>query len=159
MYMPLSLNSGDPKNAPDTLIRSHPAAGLAGSVLNWFEQFRKMADHGSPILRNCSNQFNTDPASPAAGCDRITVSGAFFGSPEFKDKGIYIIDFYRVAFNRLPQYAEFSPDLASLAGATAAEANAKRAAFANNFVLRAEFATLAGMSNSTYVTTLRSHMG
>ncbi len=94
------------------------------------------------------------------------MSGAFFGSPEFKDKGIYLIDFYRVAFNRLPQYAEFSPDQASITGATAAAANANRAAFANNFVLRTEFVNgsanspaYGSMSNSTYVTTLMSHMG
>jgi hypothetical protein len=118
----------------------------------------------SNVLRNCGNQFNTDPASPSAGCDRITVSGAFFGSPEFKSKGIYVIDFYRVAFNRLPTYSEFSVDLASITGATAAETNAKRATFANNFVLRPEFVNgppnaYGAMSNSTYVTTLMGRYG
>jgi hypothetical protein len=89
------------------------------------------------------------------------VSGAFFGSPEFKSKGIYVIDFYRVAFNRLPLYAEFAQDLASVTGTTAAETNAKRAAFASNFVVRSEFvngsansAAYGSMTNSTYVTTL-----
>ena len=86
----------------------------------------------SNILRNCSDQNNIDPNSPAAGCDRLVVSGAFFGSPEFKDKGIYVIDFYRVAFNRLPTYVEFSRDLASLTGNTAAETLAKRADFARS---------------------------
>lgn len=111
----------------------------------------------SNVLRNCGNQFNTDPNSPSAGCDRITVSGAFFGSPEFKDKGIYVIDFYRVSFNRLPTYAEFAQDLASVTGATAAETNARRAAFANNFVQRTEFVNIyGGMNNTTFVSTLMS---
>jgi hypothetical protein len=139
-------------------------AGIAFFVRQHYLDFLgREPEPGEPwsaILRGCANQFNTDPNSPSAGCDRITVSGAFFGSPEFKDKGILDIDFYRVAFDRLPQYAEFAPDLASLTGATAAEANAKRAAFANNFVLRTEFVnTYGAMTNSTYVTTLMSHMG
>src|SRR5262249_16307883 len=111
----------------------------------------------SNVLRNCSNQFNTDPASPAVGCDRITVSGAFFGSPEFKDKGFFVIDFYRVAFNRLPTYAEFAQDLASVTGTTPADTFARRAAFANNFVQRPEFTQIYdAMSNSEVVNTLLS---
>ena len=83
------------------------------------------------------------------------MSGSFFGSPEFKDKGVYLIDFYRVAFNRLPHYPEFSVDLASITGATAAEANARRAAFAANFVQRPEFTnTYGAMTNSAYVNAL-----
>jgi beta-glucanase (GH16 family) len=110
----------------------------------------------SAILRGCADQFNVDPNSPSAACDRITVSGAFFGSPEFKDKGFYVIDFYRVAFGRLPQYSEFVTDLASLVGTTAQEVFARRAAFADSFVQRPEFATIAAMSNSSYVMTLMS---
>jgi plastocyanin len=108
----------------------------------------------SAILRGCADQFNVDPNSPSAACDRITVSGAFFGSPEFKDKGFYVIDFYRVAFGRLPQYSEFVTDLASLVGTTAQEVFARRAAFAGNFVQRPEFASIAALPNSSYVMTL-----
>jgi hypothetical protein len=111
----------------------------------------------SNVLRNCADQFNTNPSSPSAGCDRITISGAFFGSPEFRDKGIYLIDFYRVTLNRLPTYLEFSPDLASITGATAAETNAKRAAYAVNFTERAEFAGIyAAMNNQAFVNALMS---
>ena len=109
----------------------------------------------SAVLRGCANQFNTDPNSPSAACDRITVSGAFFGSPEFLIKGVYTIVFYRVSFGRLPQYAEFATDLRSVTGQTAAETNAKRAEFANKFVLSTEFTNgYGGMSNSAYVTVL-----
>ncbi len=111
----------------------------------------------SNVLRNCSDQFNSNPNSPAAGCDRLTVSGAFFGSPEFKDKGLFVIDFYRVAFNRLPTYVEFSQDLASVTGATAQETFARRAALANNFVQRTEFTQLYGaLSNADFVNGLMS---
>jgi hypothetical protein len=111
----------------------------------------------SNVLRNCSDQFNTNPNSPAAGCDRLTVSGAFFGSPEFKVKGIYVIDFYRVAFNRLPGYIEFTVDNASVTGATGSETNAKRAAYANNFIARTEFSNIYGaMTNTQFVNALMS---
>jgi len=111
----------------------------------------------SNVLRNCSDQFNINPNSPAAGCDRLTVSGAFFGSPEFKDKGLFVIDFYRVAFNRLPTYVEFSQDLASVTGATAQETFARRAAFANNFGQRPEFTQLYGsLSDADFVNGLMS---
>jgi len=115
------------------------------------------AEPWSNILRTCSDQSNNNPNSPAAGCDRITVSGAFFGSPEFKDKGIYVINFYRVALNRLPTYAEFSRDLASLNGSTASETLAKRADFAKGFTERAEFTnTYGAMGAAQVVNTLMS---
>jgi Domain of unknown function (DUF4214) len=89
---------------------------------------------------------------------RVLVSQSFFGSPEFLIKGIFTITFYRAAFNRLPDYTEFVPDVRSVTGTTAADTNAKRAAFAANFVLRPEFVNApngyGAMSNSTYVTTL-----
>jgi len=68
-----------------------------------------------------------------------------------------VIDFYRVSFNRLPTYVEFSQDLASVTGATAAETFARRAAYATNFVQRTEFTNIYGtMSNTTFVNTLMS---
>jgi hypothetical protein len=38
---------------------------------------------------------NNNPA-----CDRLTVSAAFFGSPEFQLKGYFVYRFYKLAFNR-----------------------------------------------------------
>ncbi len=115
-------------------------------------------EQGEPfttILNGCPNVNNTDPDSPAAGCDRLNISGQFFGSPEFQLKGVYVIVFYRAAFNRLPEYAEFAQDLRAVTGATAQETFARRAAFANSFVQRPEFVNVYGaLSNSAYVTTL-----
>jgi Calx-beta domain/Domain of unknown function (DUF4214) len=147
----------DTVNGPNPILQTDNA-GVAFFVRQHYLDFLgREPEAGEPwsaILRGCADQFNVDPNSPSAGCDRITVSGAFFGSPEFKDKGFYVIDFYRVAFGRLPQYSEFVTDLASLVGTTAQEVFARRAAFANNFVQRPEFATIAAMSNSSYVMTL-----
>jgi len=101
--------------------------------------------------------MNVDPASPSAACDRINVAGAFFGSPEFLAKGIYTIDFYRAALNRLPEFSEFVSDLSAVTGITAADTNAKRAAFANSFVQRQEFRNIYdAKNNSDYVNALMS---
>ncbi|MFL6211488.1 MAG: carboxypeptidase regulatory-like domain-containing protein [Pyrinomonadaceae bacterium] len=110
----------------------------------------------SGILNNCPDANNVDPNSPSASCDRITVSAAFFGSPEFRLKGFYVFLFYRVAFNRLAEYTEIIPDIRSVTGATAQEVFQKKAAFANAFTQRTEFTTLypTGLSNSAYVTNL-----
>src|ERR1043165_8283511 len=109
----------------------------------------------SNILRNCSNQFNTDPANAAAACDRLIVSQSFFGSPEFQLKGYFVYRFYKLAFNRLPEYAEIIPDMRAVTGATQAEVFQKKAAFTNSFVLRSEFTTnYGGLTNAGYVAAL-----
>ena len=103
----------------------------------------------SAVLNNCSD-VNNNPA-----CDRLTVSAAFFGSPEFQLKGYYVYRFYKVASNRLPTYAEMVVDMRSVTGQTPAEVFQKKAAFAIAFVQRPEFAIqYAGVSNSNYVAIL-----
>jgi Matrixin len=101
------------------------------------------------VLNNCSD-VNNNP-----NCDRILVSSSFFGSPEFQLKGYFVYRFYKLAFNRLPTYAEVIPDMISLTGQTQAEVFQKRTAFVNNFVQRPAFVSLYGaMSNTDFVNTL-----
>src|SRR6185369_14278879 len=72
----------------------------------------------------------------------------------------YAIDFYRAALNRLPEFSEFTSDLSSVTGSTAAETNTRRATFANDFVLRSEFVnTYGAMSNANYANTLMGRYG
>jgi Calx-beta domain len=153
----ITIVDNDTVDGPNPILQTDNA-GIAFLVRQHYLDFLgrepEAREPWSAILRGCPDQFNVDPNSPSAACDRITVSGAFFGSPEFKDKGFYVVDFYRVAFGRLPQYSEFVTDLASLVGTTAQEVFARRAAFANNFAQRPEFADIAALPNSNYVTTL-----
>ena len=101
------------------------------------------------VLNNCAN-VNNDPA-----CDRILVSQSFFGSPEFQLKGFYVFRFYKVAFNRLPEYLEIIPDMSFVAGATSAEVFQRKAQLAVIFTGRQEFQTAYGsLTNSAYVTAL-----
>ena len=86
------------------------------------------------VLNRCDANFSPD-------CDRITVSSAFFRSVEFQIKGFFIYRFYRLALNRQPTYVEIIPDLQFVTGQTEAEVYAKRAAYANSFVMRNEFRT------------------
>lgn len=159
----VSISDNETVDGPNPTLRTD-SAGVDFFVRQHYLDFLgREPEPGQPwsaILNPCPDQFNINPNSPSAGCDRIQVSGSFFGSPEFKDKGIYVIDFYRVAFNRLPTYTEFVFDLASITGATAQEVFAKRAAYANNFVLRNEFTNSYGaMTNTQYVNALMSHNG
>jgi Tol biopolymer transport system component len=107
------------------------------------------------VLNNCPDVNNIDPNSPAAGCDRILVSQSFFGSPEFQLKGFYVFRFYKLAFNRLPEYPEIVSDMSFVVGATAQEVFQRKAQLVVNFTQRPEFQLSFGpLSNSDYVTAL-----
>ena len=108
----------------------------------------------SAILNNCPN-VNNDTR-----CDRITVSQSFFGSPEFRLKGFFVYNFYRVAFDRRPVYTEIIPDMRSVTGQTAADTFARRAAFPVSFVQRPEFRTAYDtLSDAAYVNALLDRYG
>jgi hypothetical protein len=103
----------------------------------------------SAVLNNCSD-VNNNPA-----CDRNAVSQSFFGSPEFRLKGFYAFNFYRVAFDRRPAYEEIIRDMTSITGATADETYRKRAAFPVNFTGGAEFKERYGaLSDADFVNAL-----
>jgi len=106
------------------------------------------------VLNNCPNAF-TGP-EVQSGCDRIFVSGeGFFRSPEFQLKGFYVFRFYKVAFDRLPEYLEVVSDMSFVAGQTAEEVYARKAQLATLFTERAEFKTAYdGMTNAQYVAAL-----
>jgi len=106
------------------------------------------------VLNNCPNPF-TVPAAPSQ-CDRIYVSGeGFFRSLEFQLKGSYAFRFYKVAFDRLPEYTELVSDMSFVAGQTADEVYARKAQLATLVTQRAEFQALyGGMTNAQYVNAL-----
>ena len=69
---------------------------------------------------------------------RLDVSAAFFNSQEFADTGSFVYRLYRGALGRQLRYNEFAADRAQVIGGPNLEAS--KAAFANAFVQRAEFA-------------------
>jgi hypothetical protein len=79
-------------------------------------------------------------ASGDTSCDRIEVSSRFFRSAEFQERGYFVYRFYSASFGRKPNYEEFIPDVAKVSGfLTEAEKEANKAAFADEFVQRADF--------------------
>jgi hypothetical protein len=107
------------------------------------------------VLNGCPDVNNLDPNSLSANCDRILVSQSFFGSLEFQIKGFYVFRFYKLAFNRLPEYLEIISDMSFVAGATSQEVFDRKAQLAVRFTQRPEFITnFGGLSNSAYVNAL-----
>ena len=113
------------------------------------------------ILQGCAYQGFPGPGKtgPDPTCDRVTVSGAFFGSPEFQQKGYFVYRFYKATLpelftggGRQPTYEEFLTDLNSISGESAAEVNARKDAFAQAWLERPDFqAFYEGLSDADYV--------
>jgi hypothetical protein len=149
-------------------ITDNDAAGAQNPVLSSFPFFVRQQyldflsrepdtsgfDAWLGLLNNCPNAFN-GPNTPS-GCDRIFVSGeGFFRSIEFQLKGFYVFRFYKVGFDRLPDYLEVVSDMSFVAGQTAEEVYARKAQLATLFTERQEFKTLyGGMTNAQYVNAL-----
>jgi len=106
------------------------------------------------------NTINNCPAGNTT-CDRIHVSGNFFQSPEFQQRGYFVYRFYPVSFGRKPDYSEFIPDLARVSGFLSdAQLEAAKIAFINDFMARPAFMTAYnGLTNTQYVDTLLSTAG
>ncbi len=137
----------NPIDCADFFVRQHYRDFLAREP--------EASEPWTAILTGCPDQFNQDPASPSARCDRLTVSAAFFQSPEFRLKGFFVFNFYRLAFDRLPEFAEITANIAAVTGQTPAEVFARKAAFTDSFAQRAEFVSRYGsLSNETYVAAL-----
>jgi hypothetical protein len=156
---PTGATLGTPSTATVSIIDNDAVDG-ANPIFNtpffvrqhYLDFLSREPEPGEPwsaVLNNCSD-VNNDPT-----CDRLTVSAAFFGSPEFQLKGYFVYRFYKLAFNRLPTYAEISFDMAAVTGQTAADVFARKAAFTNGFVQRTEFTTAYnGLNNTQYVEAL-----
>ena len=106
------------------------------------------------------NTINNCPPGDIT-CDRIHVSGNFFQSAEFQQRGYFVYRFYPVSFGRKPDYAEFIPDLARVSGFLSdAQLEAAKIAFVNDFMARPAFVnTYNGLNNTQYVDTLLATAG
>ncbi|MBD0372849.1 MAG: DUF4214 domain-containing protein [Pyrinomonadaceae bacterium] len=87
--------------------------------MNYLDFLAREPDAGGwatwpPLLNGCGPEkgFLGAPYE----CDRAHVSHGFYASPEFTDTGFMIYRMYEVGMGRLPRYAEFIPDMATLSG-------------------------------------------
>jgi hypothetical protein len=154
----LSLQPSSARDGTVT-IQDDDAPGAANPIFttaffvrqHYLDFLSREPEAGEPwsgILNRCPN-VNDDP-----GCDRITVSQSFFRSPEFQMKGFYIFRLYKLAFNRLPGYAEMVYDMSFMAGATEAEVYARKAQITNSLARRTFENLSFPLTNSAYVSTL-----
>ena len=105
---------------------------------------------GFLALNNCA------PGDTSGDC--VHVSGAFFQSPEFQERGYFAYRQYSVALGRKPDYSEFMPDLMRVSGfLTSQQLEAAKAALLADFMARPVFVSrYNGLSNTGYVDTLLS---
>jgi hypothetical protein len=161
---PTGAELGTPATETVTIIDDDPVTGpnpifttpffVRQHYLDFLSREPEAGEPWTAVLNNCSD-VNNNPL-----CDRLTVSGAFFGSPEFQLKGYFVYRFYQVSFNRLPLYAEIVSDMRAVTGQTPAEVFQKKAAFANLFVQRTEFTNVYGpKQNLEYVSQLMGRHG
>jgi hypothetical protein len=157
LYGPAAGTSLGERNAATVTIQDDDTAGQPNPIkqgdaastaffvrmhyLDFLSREPEQGEPWTPTLLGCSDQFNLSKTRPAAQCDRISVSSAFFGSQEFKLKGFFVFNFYKVAFDRLPTYDEIILDMRSVTGTTPEEVYQKKAAYASAFTQRAEFAS------------------
>jgi hypothetical protein len=105
-----------------------------------------------------------------AGCIErrsINVSAAYFLSIEFQETGGLVDGLYRSSYERRPRFAEFMPDVATVAqGVIVGDSNwsqrlaANKDAFVSDWVQRPAFqAAYGGLTSQAYVDTLVSHTG
>jgi hypothetical protein len=148
----VTIQDNDAAGAPNPVLTSIPFF-VRQHYLDFLSREPEPNEPWSAVLGRCADIF-TGPATNT-DCDRIAVSRAFFESPEFNLKGIYVFRFYKLAFNRLPQYTEIVSDMSFVAGATAEEVFARKAQLATAFVARQEFTNAYGaMSNAQFVAAL-----
>lgn len=99
------------------------------------------------------------PVGPT--CDRIHVSGAFFQSSEFLERGYFAYRQYSVAFGRKPDFNEFIPDLRRVSGfLDPTQLEAARVAMINDFMARPAFVGIyGGLNNGPFVDQLVTTAG
>jgi hypothetical protein len=143
----------------ETSVGPNPIDGTAFFVRQHYIDFLGREPDPSGF-QGWQDTINGCPAGNTT-CDRIHVSGNFFQSLEFQQRGYFIYRFYPVAFGRKPDYAEFIPDLASVSGFLSdTELEEARVAFVIDFMSRPLFvATYNGLSNTQYVDTLLATAG
>jgi subtilisin-like proprotein convertase family protein len=144
-FAPASRSFSLTGNRTDEGFTANPDASPSANAIDTVEYFVRQQyldflgrepDQGG--LEYWSSQFT--PCGSDATCirnKRIDVSAAFFASMEFQQTGSYIYGLYAGTLGRTPGYGEFMPDRAQVVGGSGLDP--AKAAFAQNFVQRAEF--------------------
>jgi hypothetical protein len=147
----------NPINQTPFFVRQH--------YLDFLDREPEPGEPWSGVLNRCPQNIFSGP-EVNTDCDRIAVSGAFFGSPEFRLKGFFVFLHYKATFGSannplyVPQYTEFVADARRVSGVTAEEVIAKRLDFSEDFLARTSVANaFSGTSNEAFVDRILSNLG
>jgi hypothetical protein len=147
----------NPINQIGFFVRQH--------YLDFLDREPESGEPWSAVLANCPQNIFSGP-EVNTNCDRIAVSGAFFGSPEFRLKGFFVFLHHKAAFGSannplyVPEYTDFTTDARRVSGKTAEEVIAKRIDFSEDFLARTSVANaFAGTSNEGFVDRILSNLG
>jgi hypothetical protein len=147
--LPSDLYYGDVKVKP---LRLRPGTNIAITIddsdffvhqhyIDFLSRFPEQSgfDSWMNFLNSEQQRCPSDPECLHQA--RLTVSSSFFGSQEFNLKGGYVFRFYKGSLARMPSYPEMIAGMNAVTGATGPEVDQKRAQFATDWVLRADFLT------------------
>ncbi|MDQ1590048.1 MAG: hypothetical protein QOG71_675 [Pyrinomonadaceae bacterium] len=133
--------------------------------LDFLDREPEAGEPWTAVLNNCPQNIFSGP-EVNSNCDRIAVSGAFFGAPEFRIKGLFVFLHYKAAFGSannplyVPEYTDFVRDARRVSGVTAEEVFAKRLDFSEDFLARTDVANVfSGTSNEMFVDRILSNLG
>jgi hypothetical protein len=147
----------NPINQISFFVRQH--------YLDFLDREPETGEPWSAVLTNCAQNIYSGP-EVNSNCDRIAVSGAFFGSPEFRIKGLFVFLHYKAVFGSannplyVPEYTEFTTDARRVSGVTAEEVIAKRLDFTEDFLARTSVANVfAGTTNEAFVDRILGNLG
>ncbi|HEX8456157.1 MAG TPA: pre-peptidase C-terminal domain-containing protein [Pyrinomonadaceae bacterium] len=133
--------------------------------LDFLDREPEAGEPWSAVLTNCPQNIFSGP-EVNSNCDRIAVSGAFFGSLEYRIKGLFVFLHYKAAFGSannplyVPEYTQFVADARRVSGVTAEEVIAKRLDFSEDFLARTEVANVfANTTNAEFVDRILSNLG
>ncbi|HLL75284.1 MAG TPA: DUF4214 domain-containing protein [Pyrinomonadaceae bacterium] len=133
------IADNDGADAPNPIYRNN--FFVRQQYLDFLSREPEAGEPWTAILDRCPDVYG-DP-----GCDRVLVSQSFFQSPEFQLKGFFVYNFYKVAFGRLPLYAEITSDMRGVTGQTPEEVFFKRHIYTQTFVERPEFKAIYDSKN------------
>ncbi|HLL13963.1 MAG TPA: pre-peptidase C-terminal domain-containing protein [Pyrinomonadaceae bacterium] len=153
----LAPPTSNPINQTPFFVRQH--------YLDFLDREPEPGEPWSAVLANCPQNIFSGP-EVNTDCDRIAVSGAFFGSPEFRLKGFFVFLHYKAAFGSannplyVPQYVEFVADARRVSGVTAAEVIGKRLDFSEDFLARTSVSNaFANTTNEVFVDRILANLG
>ncbi|HEV2800668.1 MAG TPA: pre-peptidase C-terminal domain-containing protein [Pyrinomonadaceae bacterium] len=153
----LASPTTNPINQIPFFVRQH--------YLDFLDREPEAGEPWSAVLTNCPQNIFSGP-EVNSNCDRIAVSGAFFGSPEYRIKGLFVFLHYKAVFGSVnnplyvPQYVEFVADSRRVSGTTAEEVIGKRLDFSEDFLARTSVANVfMNTTNEEFVDRILSNLG